>query len=157
MKPESIIGVLNAQGLKVGIVVSRFNSLFTNQLLQGALDALERHGVKETDVQVVWVPGAMEIPQALQKLSIEHKFDFLIGLGVVIQGDTPHAELINTQVARSILQIATTADIPVVNGVVSTENIEQAIERSGTKAGNRGADAAVTGIEMASLFSRLNK
>ena len=155
MNCKETSGQLNAKGLKFGIVVSRFNDLFTGQLLKGALDCLARHGADETHVEVVWVPGAYEQPLALQKLAQAKRHDALIALGTVIQGATSHAGLINAQVARALTQISLDSGIPVVDGIVAAENLDQAIERCGSKSGNRGWSAAQTAIEMASLFQQL--
>ena len=148
-------GQLDAQGLKFGIVVSRFNDLFTGQLLKGALDCLVRHGADEKNIEVVWVPGAYEQPIALQKLARTGRPNALIALGTVIQGAPSHAGLINAQVARALTQISLDSGIPVIDGIVAAENLDQAIERCGSKAGNRGWNAAQTAIEMASLFKQL--
>lgn len=153
---QEVSGKLSAQGLKFGLVVSRFNDLFTQQLLRGALDCLMRHDATENAVTVVWVPGAFEIPSAIQELAYTGKYNALIALGVVIQGATTHAGLINGQVARSLAQIALAARLPVIDGVVAADNLDQAIERSGTKSGNRGWNAALSAIEMASLFQQLS-
>ncbi len=155
MNCKETSGQLNAKGLKFGIVVSRFNDLFTGQLLKGALDCLARHGADETHVEVVWVPGAYEQPLALQKLAQAKRHDALIALGTVIQGATSHAGLINAQVARALTQISLASGIPVIDGIVAADNLDQAIERCGSKAGNRGWNAAQTAIEMASLFKQL--
>ena len=155
MNCKEYSGQLNAKGLKFGIVVSRFNDLFTGQLLKGALDCLARHGADEKNVEVVWVPGAYEQPLALQKLAQAKKHDALIALGTVIQGATSHAGLINAQVARALTQISLASGIPVIDGIVAADNLDQAIERCGSKAGNRGWNAAQTAIEMASLFKQL--
>lgn len=155
MSIKEISGQLMAQDLKVGIVVSRFNDLFTGELLRGALDCLQRHGAKDEAITVVWVPGSFEIPLAVQKLAQSGKFDALVALGVVIQGATSHAGLINSQVARALSQIALKENLPVIDGVVAADNLEQAIERSGTKAGNRGWNAALAAIEMACLCRQI--
>lgn len=155
MNTKEIAGNLMAQDFKFGIVVSRFNDLFTQQLLRGALDCFQRHGAKDDAVTVVWVPGSFEISLAIQKLAQSGKFNALVALGVVIQGATPHAGLINSQVARALTQIALQGNIPVIDGVVATDNLEQAIERSGSKAGNRGWSAALSAIEMASLLKKI--
>ena len=155
MNCKETSGQLNAKGLKFGIVVSRFNDLFTGQLLKGALDCLARHGADEKNVEVVWVPGAYEQPIALQKLAQAKKHNALIALGTVIQGATSHAGLINAQVARALTQISLDSGIPVIDGIVAADNLDQAIERCGSKAGNRGWNAAQTAIEMASLFQQL--
>ena len=138
-------------GLKIAIVVSRFNDFFTKELVGGAIDCLVRHGVAEKDVTVVWVPGANELPFAVKKLAVKRGLDAVIALGVVIQGATPHADLINSQVARSLAGISLETRIPVINSVVCADNLEQAIERCGTKAGNKGWNGAQSAIEMANL------
>ena len=148
-------GQLNAKGLKFGIVVSRFNDLFTGQLLKGALDCLERHGAEEKNIEIVRVPGAYEQPLAVKKLAQSGRFNAVIALGAVIQGATAHANLINAQVARALTHISLESGMPVVDGIVAADNLDQAIERCGTKSGNRGWTAAQTAIEMASLFQRL--
>ncbi|NLG35104.1 MAG: 6,7-dimethyl-8-ribityllumazine synthase [Lentisphaerae bacterium] len=156
MKCKETSGYLQAKGLRFGIVVSRFNDLFTGQLLKGALDCLERHGADNADVEVVWVPGSFEQPLALKKLAGTGRFQALLALGTVIQGATSHAGLINAQVARALTQISLESGIPIVDGIVAADNLDQAIERCGSKAGNRGWTAAQTAIEMASLLSRLS-
>ena len=155
MNAKQISGMLNAQALKFGIVISRFNNLFTNQLLHGALDCLQRHGARDDAITVVWVPGAFEIPLAIQQMALAKKHDALIALGVVIQGATPHAGLINAQTARALVQISLKENLPIIDGIVAADNLEQAIERAGTKAGNRGWNAALSAIEMASLIKSL--
>ena len=155
MKVKEISGMLKADGLKFGIVISRFNDLFTGQLLRGALDCLERHGARDEAVTVAWVPGSFEIPLAVQQMAAAKKFDAIVALGVVIQGATPHAGLINSQTARALSQISIKENIPVIDGIVAAENLEQAIERAGTKAGNRGWNAALSAIEMASLLKSI--
>ena len=155
MNCKEYSGQLNAKGLKFGIVVSRFNDLFTGQLLKGALDCLARHGADEKNVDIVWVPGAYEQPIALKRLAQAKKHHALVALGAVIQGATSHAGLINAQVARALTQISMDSGIPVVDGIVAAENLDQAIERCGSKAGNRGWNAAQTAIEMATLFQQL--
>ena len=147
---------LSGKGLKVGIVVSRFNDFLTKQLLSGAEDCLLRHDVAEEDITAVWVPGANEIPIAAEKLARSGKYNALIALGAVIQGVTPHADLINAQVSRSLSRVSAESGKPVINGVVSAQNLEQAIERSGTKAGNKGWQAAMTAVEMANLDRELD-
>ncbi len=152
MNYKEYSGVLDAKGLKIGIVVSRFNDFLTKQLLQGAVDCLVRHGADEKDIAVMWVPGAYEISLGVKKLAATGKFSALVALGAVVQGATPHAGLINTQVARTLTQISLQHDVPVIDGVVAAETLEQAIERSGTKGGNRGWSAAQAAIEMANLM-----
>ena len=148
-------GSMNGAGLKIGIVCARFNSIFVEQLLSGAEDCLVRHGVSSKDITVAWVPGSFETPLVRQRMAATGQFDALIGLGVVIQGATQHAQMINSEVSKSFAQISLNYNLPVIYGVVTTENIEQAIERSGSKAGNRGASAAATAIEMANLLRQL--
>ncbi|MCD6318976.1 6,7-dimethyl-8-ribityllumazine synthase [Candidatus Aerophobetes bacterium] len=148
-------GKIEGKGLKLGVVVSRFNDFITQKLLEGAIDALIRHGVREEDIEVVWVPGGFEIPAVASHLIKNGNFDALICLGAVIRGDTPHYELISTQVAKGIANLSIQAKIPVIFGVVTADTIEQAIERAGTKAGNRGWDAAISAMEMVSLYRQL--
>jgi 6,7-dimethyl-8-ribityllumazine synthase len=155
MSVNEVQGKLLAKGLKIAIVISRFNSFFTQQLLGGAKDAILRHGGAEENMAVYWVPGANELPMVISRLAASGKWDALVALGVVIEGATPHADLINSQVSRSLAGIALDTKVPVINGVVCAHNLEQAIERSGSKAGNKGADAAVAAIEMASLFKEM--
>jgi len=144
-------GSLEAKGLKFGIVCSRFNEFFVGKLLQGALDMVVRHGGDAAAVDVAWVPGAFEVPFAVSQMLKGGRYDAVLALGVVIQGATPHASFINSQVAKSIGQLSIESGTPVIYGMITADNIEQAIERSGTKAGNKGADAAVAAIEMANL------
>lgn len=155
MTHREISGHLNAAGMTFAIVVSRFNNFFTGQLLKGALDCIERHGGQDGQVTVVWVPGANELPLAAARLVAGGKYQAVIALGAVIRGATAHADLINSQVSRSLARIAMDSGVPVINAVVCAENLEQAIERSGTKAGNKGWDGALAAIEMAALFKHL--
>lgn len=152
---NTIAGDLNAKGLKIAIAVSRFNDLFTKSLLGGAMDGLVRHGADEKDVTVVWVPGSFELPLALKKLAASGKYDALIALGCVIQGATEHAGIINQQVARACTQISLDHGVPVIDGVIGADNLEQAMERAGTKQGNRGWNAALAAVEMAHVAKRL--
>jgi 6,7-dimethyl-8-ribityllumazine synthase len=152
MSYKEYSGVLDAKGLKIGLVVSRYNDFLTKQLLQGAVDCLVRHGADEKDIAVAWVPGAYEMPLAVQKLAETGKYSAVVALGAVIQGATPHAGLINTQIARALTQIALKCELPVIDGVVAADTLEQAIERCGTKGGNRGWNAAQSAVEMANLF-----
>jgi 6,7-dimethyl-8-ribityllumazine synthase len=149
-------GDLIGKGLRVAVVVSRFNDFLTKELVGGALDCLARHGVQSKDVAVAWVPGANELPLAVQRLAAGGKYDAVVALGAVIQGATPHADLINSQVSRSLAGLALETKVPVINGVVCAGNLEQAIERCGTKAGNKGWSAALGAIEMANLFRKLD-
>jgi len=150
-------GKLIGTGLKVALVVSRFNEFITSKLLSGAMDALLRHGTKDTDIEVVWVPGSFEIPLAAQKLAESGRFDAVTCLGAVIRGQTPHFEYIAAEVAKGIAQVAMKTGVPTIFGVITSDTLEQAIERAGTKSGNKGADAALSAIEMANLFKELAK
>ncbi|AZS14779.1 6,7-dimethyl-8-ribityllumazine synthase [Paenibacillus motobuensis] len=148
-------GHLVSEGLKYAIVVGRFNEFITSKLLSGALDALKRHGVKEEEIYVAWVPGAFEIPFAAQKLAESGKYDAVITLGTVIRGSTTHYDYVCNEVAKGVAAIGLKTGVPTIFGVVTTENIEQAIERAGTKAGNKGWDSAMAAIEMANLTKQL--
>ena len=143
---------LVAQGLTFGIVVARFNEFINSRLLGGALDALERHGVDKDNVTVAWVPGAYEIPLVAQKMAASKQYDAVICLGTVIRGSTPHFDYVCAEVSKGVAQVGLHTGVPTIFGVLTTETIEQAIERAGTKAGNKGFDAAVTAIEMANLL-----
>lgn len=149
-------GHLIGQGLKFGLVVGRFNEFITNKLLGGALDALNRHGVDDRDVDVAWVPGAFEIPLVAGKLASQKKYDAVICLGAVIRGATPHFDFVASEVAKGVAKVGLDTGQPVIFGVITADTIEQAIERAGTKAGNKGWDAAVTAIEMANLMRVIN-
>jgi 6,7-dimethyl-8-ribityllumazine synthase len=144
-------GHLVGTGLKVGIVVGRFNEFITSKLLGGAQDALKRHGISDSDVDIAWVPGAFEIPLIAQKMANSKKYDAVITLGTVIRGSTPHFEYVCNEVAKGVSALNLSTGIPVIFGVLTTDSIEQAIERAGTKAGNKGWDAATSAIEMANL------
>lgn len=148
-------GNLVSNGKKFGIVVSRFNEFITSKLLSGAEDALVRHGVNGDDISVAWVPGAFEIPLVAQKMAKSNKYDAVICLGAVIKGSTSHYDYVCAEVSKGVANAGMNTEVPVIFGVVTTDNIEQAIERAGTKAGNKGYDAAVTAIEMANLFDNL--
>ncbi len=148
-------GTLEAKGLKIAIVCARFNEFFVSKLLDGAVDAVLRHGGRADHIDVAWVPGAFELPLIIQRLAESGSYDAIVALGVVIQGATPHAGLINSEVAKCVAQISMKTGIPVTNGVIAANDIEQAIERSGTKAGNKGAEAAKTAIEMANLIKNM--
>ena len=150
-----IEGNLKADGKKFGIVVARFNSFITEKLLSGALDAIVRSGGRDEDIDVVWVPGAFEIPLVVKKMATSQKYDALICLGVVIRGATPHFDVVVNEVSKGSAQVGLDSGIPVLFGVLTTETIEQAIERSGTKAGNKGSEVAVAAIEMANLIDQL--
>ncbi len=148
-------GVLDAKNLKFGIVCARFNEFFVSKLLSGAVDCITRHGGAAKNISVAYVPGSYEIPLAVKKMLSLKKFDAVIALGVVIQGATPHASYINTEVSKSLAQLGLEFGIPVTYGMITAENLDQAIERSGTKAGNKGVDAALAAIEMANLARTL--
>lgn len=148
-------GELLGQGLKIGIVIARFNEFITGKLLSGAKDALTRHGVEETDVDIAWVPGSFEIPLIAQKMANSKKYDAVICLGTVIRGATPHFEYIAAEVSKGIANVGLTTGIPVIFGVITADTLEQAIERAGTKSGNKGFDAAVSAIEMANLLRKM--
>ena len=144
-------GSLEARGLKFGIVCARFNDFFVSKLLDGAMDAIVRHGGDANDVSVAYVPGSYEIPFAIKKMLRTEKYDAILALGVVIQGATAHAGYINSEVAKCLAQLGLEFGVPVTYGMITAENLGQAIERSGTKAGNKGVDAALAAIEMANL------
>ncbi|HMO49723.1 MAG TPA: 6,7-dimethyl-8-ribityllumazine synthase [Kiritimatiellia bacterium] len=152
---SDISGEMNAAGLRFGLVVSRFNDLFTRNLLEGAKDAVRQHGGSAGSIDTVWVPGSFEIPQALGKMAASGHYDALIGLGVVIEGATNHAELITSNVAAQCTALSAAHGIPVVDGVVGVRTMEQAMERCGGKHGNRGWQCALVAIEMARLLKKL--
>lgn len=152
---KELSGSLIGKGLKIGLVASRFNDFLTKELVSGAIDCLVRHGVAEKDIVLAWVPGANEIPFAVQPLAAKGGVDAIVAMGVVVQGSTPHADLINSQVSRSLAGIAIERGVPVINAVVCADNLEQAIERCGTKAGNKGWNGALAAIEMANLRRQL--
>jgi len=148
-------GNLIGKGLKFGVVVSRFNEFFSTKLLEGAKDALLRHGVLEADIEAAWTPGSFEIPLVAQKMAESKKYNAIICLGAVIRGGTPHFDYIASEVAKGIANVGLKTGVPVIFGVITTDTLEQAIERSGTKDGNKGFDAAVSAIEMANLVKGL--
>ncbi len=150
-----IEGNLIAKGKKFGIVVSRFNDFITKELVGGCLDALKRHGAGDNDVTVAWVPGAFEIPVAAQRMAKNKSFDAVICLGTIIRGATPHFDYVASETSKGIAKVSQDTGVPVIFGVITADTIEQAIERAGTKDGNKGADAAVSAIEMANLFDSL--
>jgi 6,7-dimethyl-8-ribityllumazine synthase len=156
MMPKFIEGKLDAAGLKFGIVVGRFNSFISERLLEGALDALVRNGAKADDIVVARVPGSFEIPLAAQKMAASGTFDSLICLGAVIRGATPHFDYVASEVAKGVAQVSLKTGVPIAFGVLTTDSIEQAIERAGTKAGNKGFEAAMTAIETAQLLKSLS-
>jgi len=148
-------GMLLGKGLKFGVVISRFNEFFSKKLLEGAQDALLRHGVSEEDIEIAWTPGSFEMPLIAQKLAQTKKYDAVICLGAVIRGGTPHFDYIAAEVTKGIAKVNMDTGVPVIYGVITTDTLEQAIERSGTKAGNKGFDAAVSAIEMANLVKSI--
>ena len=148
-------GKLDANGLRFGIVCARFNEFFVSKLLDGAVDVIVRHGGDSSKIDVAWVPGSFELPLIVKKMAESKKYDAVLALGVVIQGATPHASYINAEVSKALAQIAQETGIPATYGLITANNIEQAIERSGTKAGNKGGDAAMAAIEMANLLITL--
>lgn len=148
-------GELSAKDTNFAIVISRFNSFITEQLLIGAIDCIVRHGGSKDNITVVRVPGANELPMVADKIASAKKADAIIAMGAVIRGATPHADLINSQVSKSLAQVALSRCVPVINSVICADNIEQAIERAGTKAGNKGWDGAQAAMEMASLYRQL--
>ncbi len=153
--PKVYEGQLIAKGKKFGIVASRFNEFITNKLLEGALDALKRHGAKDEEIEIAWVPGSFEIPYAAQRMAESKKYDAVICVGAVIRGATPHFEYIASEVTKGIAQTGLKTGIPVIYGVITPETLEQAIERAGTKAGNKGFQAAMAAIEMVNLFDKI--
>ncbi|WP_124067637.1 6,7-dimethyl-8-ribityllumazine synthase [Clostridium sp. E02] len=150
-------GKLVSKDIKVGIIAARFNEFITSKLLGGAIDALKRHEVKENDIEVAWVPGAFEIPLIASKMAKSGKYDTVICLGAVIRGSTSHYDYVCSEVSKGIANVSLNSDIPVMFGVLTTENIEQAIERAGTKAGNKGYDCAVGAIEMVNLIREIER
>lgn len=153
--PKTIEGKIVAKGMKFGIVASRFNDFISGRLIEGAIDTLIRAGADDKDIVVYRVPGAFELPLTAKKLAKTGRFDAIICLGAVIRGATPHFEYISAEVSKGIAVVGLEAEIPVVFGVLTTDTIEQAIERAGTKSGNKGADAAISAIEMVDLFKRI--
>ena len=148
-------GKLVANGEKVAIVISRFNEFITGKLLAGCVDTLNRHNIKEENIDVIWVPGAFEIPLIAKKVANNDKYAGVIALGAVIKGSTPHFDYVAAEVSKGVAQVALSSDKPVAFGVLTTDNIEQAIERAGTKAGNKGSDAALSMLEMMNLLKQL--
>ncbi len=153
--PKLIEGKIVAKGMKFGIVASRFNDFICGRLIEGAIDALTRAGADEKDIVICKVPGAFELPLTAKKMAKSNRFDAIICLGAVIRGATPHFEYISAEVSKGIASVGLETEIPVVFGVLTTDNMEQAIERAGTKSGNKGADAAMSAIEMVDLFRKI--
>lgn len=152
---KTLEGKITGKGLKVAVVVSRFNEFITNKLLGGAVDCLTRHDCKEENITVAWVPGAFEIPMVAKKLAMSQKYDAVICLGAVIRGATPHFDYVCAECAKGIAQVGMESSVPVAFGVLTTENIQQAVERAGSKSGNKGVDAAMAAMEMASLMKEI--
>lgn len=150
-------GKVVSENIKIGIVAARFNEFITSKLLSGAIDGLERHNVAKNDIDVAWVPGAFEIPLIAKKMAESEKYDAVICLGAVIRGATSHYDYVCNEVSKGVASVSLSSGIPVMFGVVTTENIEQAIERAGTKAGNKGYDCALGAIEMVNLIREINK
>ena len=150
-------GNLISREIKIGIVAARFNEFITNKLLSGAMDGLLRHGVKDNAIYVAWVPGAFEIPLIASKMAKSGKYDAVICLGAVIRGNTSHYDYVCAEVSKGIATVSLNSDVPVMFGILTTDNIEQAIERAGTKAGNKGYDCAVGAIEMINLINEIEK
>lgn len=152
---EKFEGNLLGKGLKIGIIVGRFNEFIGSKLLSGAVDALKRHDVNEKDIDIAWVPGAFEIPLIAKKMVELNKYNAIICLGAVIKGSTPHFDYVSSEVTKGIANVSLSSGKPIIFGVLTTDTLEQAIERAGTKAGNKGFDAAVTAIEMANLLMEI--
>ncbi len=148
-------GKLVGKGIKVALIVSRFNEFISNKLLSGAIDALNRHEVAEDDIDIYWVPGAFELPQTAKLLSKKSDYDAIICLGAVIRGATPHFDYVAAEVSKGVANVALSSDKPVLYGVITTNNLEQAIERAGTKVGNKGWDAAISALEMVNLYKQI--
>jgi len=155
--PNIFEGHLISQGLRYGVVVGRFNEFISGKLLSGALDAFKRHGAEDSEVDIAWVPGAFEIPLIAQKMAESGKYDAVITLGAVIRGSTPHFDYVCNEAAKGVSAVALKTGVPTIFGVLTVDTIEQAIERAGTKAGNKGWEAAATAIEMANLTKQLSK
>ncbi|MDR2692982.1 MAG: 6,7-dimethyl-8-ribityllumazine synthase [Chitinispirillales bacterium] len=153
--PVVVQGMFNGAGKKFGIAAGRFNEFIVGKLLEGACDCLERHGVTPGDVTVCWVPGSFELPAAVQRMARSRKYDAVIAIGAVIRGSTPHFDYVAAEVSKGIAKISLDEGVPVIFGVLTTDTIEQAVERAGTKAGNKGWDAALAALEMADLFTKI--
>ena len=152
---KTIEGKLDATGLRFGIVIARFNEFISGKLLAGCLDGLRRHGADEAQIEVTWSPGSFEIPLLAKKLAVSGRYDAIICLGAVIRGSTPHFDYVAAEVSKGVAQVALESGLPVIFGVLTTDNIEQAIERAGTKGGNKGFDAALAAIEMAQVIREI--
>lgn len=152
---RKIEGKLSGKSLKIGIIVSRFNEFISGKLLDGAMDALRRHDTSEEDVEVAWVPGSYEIPLMAKKMAASGKYDAVITLGAVIRGSTPHFDFVANEVAKGVAQVGLETEKPIIFGIITSDTLEQAIERAGTKSGNKGFDAAMSAIEMANLLKQM--
>ncbi|WP_022855423.1 6,7-dimethyl-8-ribityllumazine synthase [Thermodesulfobacterium thermophilum] len=157
MNYKVLEGFFEGEDVKVGIVISRFNVFITQKLLEGALDVLKRHKVKEENIYVAWVPGAFEIPLVAKKLAKTQKFDAVLCLGAIIRGATPHFEYVAAEASKGVAHVMLETEIPIIFGILTTDTIEQAIERAGTKAGNKGAEAALSALEMINLLKKINQ
>ena len=153
--PKVINSDLISKGKRFGIIVSRFNEFVSSKLLEGAIDTLLKHGVKEDEISVVWVPGSFEIPMVAKKMAASKKQDALICLGTIIRGETPHFDFVAAEAAKGIASVGMTSDIPCVFGVITADNLEQALDRAGIKSGNKGRDAAMTALEMCNLYAAI--
>ncbi len=153
--PKEIQGEYRGEGLRFGLVVGRFNAFISQELLKGALDAFSRHGVKSEDVTIVWVPGSFEIPLVAKRMAQSGGYDAVVCLGAIIRGATPHFDYVASECAKGIAQASMETGVPIIFGVLTTDTIEQAVERAGTKAGNKGFEAAMAALEMANLLSKL--
>ena len=153
--PKIIEGKLVSSGKKYGIIVSRFNEFISGKLLAGALDALQRHGVQDGEITVAWTPGSFEIPMVARKMALSGNYDAVIALGAVIRGSTPHFDYVAAEVSKGVDHVTLDTQVPVAFGVLTTDTLEQAVERAGTKSGNKGFDAACTAIEMVNLLEQL--
>lgn len=153
--PKVLEGTLKADGMRFGVVVGRFNEFIGGKLVEGAMDCLRRHGGSEDNVTIAWVPGAFEIPLTAKRMAQTNKYDAVIALGAVIRGATPHFDYVAAEVSKGVASVSLDTGVPVIFGVLTTDTIEQAIERAGTKAGNKGADAALAAIEMVDLLKQL--
>lgn len=154
---KKLEGKLNAGNSKFGIIVGRFNEFIGSKLLDGAIDALKRHGASEDNIEIAWAPGAFEIPLVAKKMAKSKKYDAIICLGAVIRGATPHFDYVSSEVSKGIAHVMLETEVPVIFGILTTDSIEQAIERAGTKSGNKGFDVAVTAIEMVNLIKTIEE
>lgn len=152
-----IEGQLTAEGMKFGLLASRFNEIFVSKLVDGSVDCLRRHGAGESDIELAWVPGSFEIPLVAKKMAKSGKYDAIICLGAVIRGSTPHFDYVSSEVTKGIASVSLDSEVPIMFGVLTTDNIDQAVERAGSKAGNKGWEAALGAIEMVSLIKKFQE